>query len=122
MVSTPNPNPHLSPLTSHPNPNPNPGARGACLQFVLAQQDTGLHCDNGGSDTWMRLIAGKVLNACWSLEDGLRHGLNDDVLGAEMDWSKFKRLPSARLLLMPIQTLALTLTLTLTLTRTRTLL
>ena len=68
------------------------------------------------------MIAGKVLNACWSLEDGLRHGLNDDVLGAEMDWSKFKRLPSARLLLMPIQTLALTLTLTLTLTRTRTLL
>ena len=52
-----------------------------------------------------------MLVACWSLEDGLRSGLNDDVPGTEMDWFKFKGLPSARF----VRTL-ITLTLNLTLT------
>ena len=86
------------------------GERGAYIQMVHARQDTTLHRDNNGTDTWMRLLYGKVLVACWSQADGAKFGLQDarDRSKVEMDWRTLQRMPSARLfLLRPSDTLLL---------------
>jgi hypothetical protein len=86
------------------------GERGAYIQMVHARQDTTLHRDNNGTDTWMRLLYGKVLVACWSQADGEKFGLQDarDRNTVEMDWRILQRMPSARLfLLRPNDTLLL---------------
>ena len=86
------------------------GERGAYIQMVHARQDTTLHRDNNGTDTWMRLLFGKVLVACWSQADGEKFGLQDarDRNTVEMDWRILQRMPSARLfLLRPSDTLLL---------------
>ena len=71
--------------------------RGAFIQMVHSQQHTHYHRDNNGTDTWMKLLAGEVLVACWSQEDGDTQNLHDEIKDQEMDWSKFKAMPSARL-------------------------
>ena len=67
--------------------------------------------------SWMKLLRGKVLVACWSQEDGEIHGRNEteqqrgrdaDVCDKHrklveadgydtVDWERFRRMPSARL-------------------------
>ena len=42
------------------------------LQLAFDYQDTALHFDNTGCDTWMKLLAGGVLVATWSLADAKR--------------------------------------------------
>ena len=71
--------------------------RGAFIQMVHSQQHTHYHRDNNGTDTWMKLLAGEVLVACWSQEDGDTHNLHDEIKDQEMDWSKFKAMQSAKL-------------------------
>ena len=47
------------------------------LQLVHAHDETGAHFDNNACDTWMKLLAGKVLVATWSLEDARQYGALD---------------------------------------------
>ena len=47
------------------------------FQFVFGAQDTPGHKDNNGTDTHMKLLAGKVLVATWSLEDARQYGALD---------------------------------------------
>lgn len=80
------------------------------LQLVHTHQFTNYHRDNGGADTWMKILAGKVFVACWSQADGDKYQLTDDDdetrgYDAEkatwlVDWEKVRRMPSARLFLM----------------------
>ena len=52
-------------------------------------------------DTWMKLLLGKVLVACWSQSDGETYGLHDGLqYGTPPDWATFRRMPSARLFLL----------------------
>ena len=93
------------------------------LQLVPAHQFTHYHRDNGGGDTWMKLLHGKVLVACWSMADGEAYGtwrtmhdksdghngrhwdkegrrswpVDDGVESPPPDWRIFRRMPSARL-------------------------
>jgi hypothetical protein len=71
--------------------------RGLCFQLAHSYSSTGMHTDNNGTDTFMKPLAGKALIACWSLADGLEHGLHDDTQGTKVDWDKFRRMGSARL-------------------------
>jgi hypothetical protein len=105
------------------------GVKGATfqtkLQLVPAHQFTYYHRDNGGADTWMKLLHGKVLVACWSMADGEAYGnwrtmhdksdghngwhwdkegrrswpveAEEDVESPPPDWQIFRRMPSARL-------------------------
>mmetsp|Transcript_20273 Transcript_20273/g.42830 ORF Transcript_20273/g.42830 Transcript_20273/m.42830 type:complete len:876 (-) Transcript_20273:488-3115(-) len=79
------------------------------LQLAHAHTDTAPHRDNGGCDTWMRVLAGKVLVACWSHADALRHGVSEpevDEPTLDVDWQTVVTMKSARLfLLKPGQTL-----------------
>jgi len=72
------------------------------LQLVPAHRCTIYHRDYGGKDTWMKLLLGKVLVACWSQADGARHGLDDNLPDSErsLDWERFRRMESARLFLL----------------------
>jgi hypothetical protein len=68
------------------------------LQLVHAHQSTPYHRDNGGADTWMKLLAGKVVVACWSQADGIAYGLESEEMDeAVLNWHRFRRMPSARL-------------------------
>lgn len=68
------------------------------LQLVHAHQATPYHRDNGGADTWMKLLAGKVVVACWSQADGIAYGLESEEMDeAVLNWHRFRRMPSARL-------------------------
>ena len=65
------------------------------LQLVYDMQDTGQHFDNTGCDTWMKILSGKVLVACWSFADARRHDayrFNEGI-----DWAKLHKMDSARL-------------------------
>ena len=78
------------------------------LQLVHAHQKTPYHRDNGGKDTWMKLLVGQVLVACWSQDDGEAYGLHDNMLdyasderaNVPLDWACFRCMPSARLFLL----------------------
>jgi hypothetical protein len=89
------------------------------LQLVHGHEFTPFHRDNGLTDTWMKILVGKVLVACWSMSDGEAFDLHDqpreDLSGREFywreesgvphslippDWAKFRRMPSARLFLL----------------------
>ena len=65
------------------------------LQLVYDMQDTGQHFDNTGCDTWMKILSGKVLVACWSFADARRHGA--DRFNEGIDWAKLHKMDSARL-------------------------
>ena len=69
------------------------------LQLVHAHQWTEYHFDNGGTDTWMKVLAGQVLVACWSMDYGKRFEL-DDPHRHPLDWDKIRKMPSARLFLL----------------------
>ena len=66
------------------------------LQLVYDMQDTGQHFDNTGCDTWMKILSGKVLVACWSFADARRHGA-DRGPNEDIDWAKLHKMDSARL-------------------------
>ena len=76
------------------------------LQLVHSHDETGAHFDNNACDTWMKLLAGKVLVATWSLDDAREYGAADfchpqrhteyDPAKA-MDWRKLRSMPSGRL-------------------------
>ena len=67
------------------------------LQLVYDMQDTGQHFDNTGCDTWMKLLSGKVLVACWSFADARRHGADRPDPAEGVDWGKLVGMASARL-------------------------
>ena len=63
------------------------------LQLVFDYQETGSHFDNTGADTWMKLLAGKVLVATWSFADAKLFGMAE--FNRDVDWSKFYQMRSA---------------------------
>ena len=77
------------------------------LQLVHSHDETGAHFDNNACDTWMKLLAGKVLVATWSLDDALAHGTaefcnhtqhdTEYEAAKAMDWVKLREMPSGRL-------------------------
>ena len=67
------------------------------LQLVYDMQDTGQHFDNTGCDTWMKLLSGKVLVACWSFADARMHGADRPDPAEGVDWGKLVKMASARL-------------------------
>ena len=62
------------------------------LQLVHSFQSTGSHFDNNGVDTWMKVLAGKVLVATWSLAEAEEYEMRSHV-----DWRVLRRMDSARL-------------------------
>ena len=76
------------------------------LQLVHSHAETGAHFDNNACDTWMKLLAGKVLVATWSLKDALQYGTEEFCHHSQhpeyepakaMDWDKLHEMPSGRL-------------------------
>ena len=76
------------------------------LQLVHSHAETGAHFDNNACDTWMKLLAGKVLVATWSLKDALQYGTEEFCYHSQhteyepakaMDWDKLHEMPSGRL-------------------------
>ena len=65
------------------------------LQLVLDNQETSQHYDNTGCDTWMKLLAGKVLVATWSFQEAREYGMDD--WDGPIDWNKLHKMSSARL-------------------------
>ena len=78
------------------------------LQLVHDHGWTHAHRDNSACDTWMKLLTGQVLVACWSQADGIESGWSArlqsqrEIEGEDPppDWELFRRMPSARLFLM----------------------
>ena len=68
------------------------------LQLVHDNHHTGWHFDNGGCDTWMKLLQGKVFVATCSLNDAKAHGLEE--FDMPMKWSLLRQCGSARLFVM----------------------
>lgn len=77
------------------------------LQFVHAHHQTYYHRDNGGFDTWIKVLVGGPMHVfCWSLADGLKYDMHDgerenlealEQCERDFEVNKFRRMPSARL-------------------------
>ncbi|KAJ8613425.1 hypothetical protein CTAYLR_002295 [Chrysophaeum taylorii] len=76
------------------------------LAMMLSGALTAHHRDNFGAWTWIKVIGGEQLFACWSMADGdasdrLRDRDDDDENEDQrFDWAAFVALPSARLVVL----------------------